>query len=670
MKIIFSKRLAVAVLSVGVSSVCMAAPTFVEDVLPIFKQHCLSCHNPDKKKADLDLSTLQGVQIGSSGGEVVKAGVPDSSVLYRVMNHHEDYEPMPPKKPKVAGAQLKIVHAWIAGGLIESVGGTSQLRDVAFELGAGSAARPENPAVPKGLPVVSMAKTVAPVSLTALACSPWVDVVAVAGHRQVHLYGPQGAAAAQPGFVPVAADDLLSHWDFDGKDAPMLKPGRIGKALFLDGEQPMDRKAPTDYIHQHGAFTFTAWLKPDPSMKSPTVYGQPNLCVLIEPKGEGWTVRAYARGADNAGTYYGRVGSIMRGAWQHVAVTCDGKEWVVYYGGKEIVRQPKAPEHPGWLKRDDPVHIGGNGVHDERKYVGGIDDLRLYNRALSAEEVGRIVSNASPRFGYLGTLPFDEGDVHDLRFSRNGELLLAAGGVGAYAGKVVIFDVKTGARQAVIGDEQDIVLSADISSDHRFVAIGTPSKMVKIFSATNGKLLHRIEKHTDWVTAVRFSPDGKFLASGDRNGGIHVWETDGAGIVYTLDEHKMKVSAFSWRPDGQVLASAGEDGKLVLWDMKDGWPTRTVAAHTEKSTSRYSKRTGVLDMRFASDGRLLTAGRDRRLKLWKTDGALLSQFAESTSLPLQAAFSADGSMGFAGTLSGAVEVWDLNSGLVVQVLEP
>ena len=91
--------------------VAPATPNFEDDVYPVFKQYCLNGHNPDKKKDDLDLSTLKGIQIGSSGGAVVKAGSPDISVLFMVMNHHEDFEPMP---PKLSEKELQIVHRWIA----------------------------------------------------------------------------------------------------------------------------------------------------------------------------------------------------------------------------------------------------------------------------------------------------------------------------------------------------------------------------------------------------------------------------------------------------------------------------------------------------------------------------------------------------------------------------
>ncbi|MGI9472757.1 MAG: WD40 repeat domain-containing protein, partial [Rubripirellula sp.] len=224
---------------------------------------------------------------------------------------------------------------------------------------------------------------------------------------------------------------------------------------------------------------------------------------------------------------------------------------------------------------------------------------------------------------------------------------------------------------ATIADEQDIVLSADISSDHRFVAIGTPAKKVKIFSAANGEMLHSIGKHTDWVTAVRFSPDGKFLATGDRNGGIHIWESENAGIVYTLSEHKARITGLSWRADGKLLASAGADGKFVLWDMKDGWPTRTASPHVVKQEpSRYTRQTGILDIDFARDGRFLTTGRDRTLRWWQTDGNAIGEARNLEALPTQAIFGWDGKSVVTGDLNGHLRIWDVESRSVIQELYP
>ncbi len=649
-------------------TLCVASdpPNFEDHVLPIFKEHCNGCHNPDKRKADLDLTTYSGVLKGSSGGEVVKAGVPDTSWIYETITHAEGIEPMPPKKPKIAEAQIEMIHKWIAGGLLEAEGGKSKLRNVSFDLAAGSMERPENPATPTNLPDVPLAETRVAPPILALASSPWTNLIAASGHEQILLFGEQPAAIEADEFEPVAKDALFVRQEFEDES----EEGVIGAAWKANGHRQLD-EFPSDFLNKHGAFSFTAWIKPEADLVRGTVFGRYSFDVFLEKARNGWRLRLMTRSKDNKIGYFGRLGEIPAGSWQHIAVTCDGKEWVFYYGGIEVSRQEIPADHVGFIEDNRPFFIAGDGHHEDRQYRGGLDDLRIYKRALSAEEVATMKSNVRTTLGHVGTLPFPEGDVHDLRFSRNGDLLVAAGGRGAYSGKVAVFDVRTGKRKATIADEQDIVLSADISADHRFVAIGTPAKKVKIFSAENGQLLHTIDKHTDWVTAVRFSPDGKMLATGDRNGGIHVWESENAGIVYTLDEHKVRITGLSWRADGQLLASAAEDGKFVLWDMKDGWPTRTASPHTVKQEpSRYTRQTGILDIAIAQDGRFLTAGRDRTLRWWQTDGNAVGEIRELDALPTQAEFGADGKFIVIGDFAGNLRIWAPDSRAMIQELNP
>jgi WD40 repeat protein len=644
-------------------------PNFEEHVLPILKQHCNGCHNPDKRKADLDLTSYTGVMKGSSGGEIVKAGVPDTSWIYESITHADDVEPMPPKKPKIPDTQIEMIHKWIAGGLLEAAGGKSKLRNVSFDLAAGSMERPENPALPTNLPDVPLAETRVTPPILALASSPWTKLIAASGHEQILLFAERPAAISADDFQPVAVEALILRENFEEEENAV--EGVVGNAWKANGHRQLE-KLPRDFLNQNGAFSFTAWIKPDADMKSETIFGRGSFAIFLEKTRNGWRLRSVTRSKDNRIGYYGRQGEFPGESWQHMAVTCDGKEWVFYYGGTEVARQEIPANQLGFLDYDHPFFIGGDGIHEDRQYQGGLDDFRIYNRALSAQEIATIKNNASRNLvnvGHVGTLPFPEGDVHDLRFSRNGDLLVAAGGRGAYSGKVVVFDVRTGQRKATIADEQDIVLSADISADHRFVAIGTPAKTVKIFSAQNGQLLHTIKKHTDWVTTVRFSPDGKMLATGDRNGGIHVWESENAGIVYTLVEHKVRITGLSWRSDAQLLASAAEDGKFVLWDMKDGWPTRTSSPHAVKQEpTRYTRQTGILDIAFARDGRFLTAGRDRTLRWWQTDGNAIGEIRKLDALPTQAKFGADGKFVIIGDFAGNLQIWDPTSRSMIQEL--
>lgn len=152
---------------------------------------------------------------------------------------------------------------------------------------------------------------------------------------------------------------------------------------------------------------------------------------------------------------------------------------------------------------------------------------------------------------------------------------------------------------------------------------------------------------------------------------IDVWETENADIVYTLSEHKARITGLSWRADGKLLVSGGADGKFVLWEMKDGFPTRTASPHTVKQEpSRYTRLTGILDIAFARDGRFLTTGRDRTLRIWQTDGNAIGEVRNLKSLPTQAIFSWDGKTVVTGDLDGHLRIWDAGSRALIQELFP
>ena len=160
----------------------------------------------------------------------------------------------------------------------------------------------------------------------------------------------------------------------------------------------------------------------------------------------------------------------------------------------------------------------------------------------------------------VGVLPFPEGAIYVLKFSRNGDLLLAGGGRGGQSGIAVAWDVKKGTRVFEVGKEYDIVLAADISPDHGQVALGGPSKVVRVYNTADGSLAFEMRKHTEWITAVEFSPDGVLLATGDRNNGLIVWEAQTGREFFDLRGHTAAITDVSWRLDSNVLASSSEDG--------------------------------------------------------------------------------------------------------------
>ena len=252
----------------------------------------------------------------------------------------------------------------------------------------------------------------------------------------------------------------------------------------------------------------------------------------------------------------------------------------------------------------------------------------------------------------VGVLPFPEGTVHVLKFSRNGSLLLAGGGRGGQSGLAVVFDVKTGKRAFEIGKEYDAVLAADISPDHGQVALGGPSKVVRVYSTGDGQLQFEMKKHTEWITALEFSPDGVLLATGDRNNGLIVWEAQTGREFFDLRGHTASITDVSWRLDSNVVASAAEDGSVRLWEMENGNQIKSWGAHGG----------GVASARFAKDGRIVTTGRDRIVRVWGQDGGKQKEFEPFGDLALRAVFADDDSKVVAGDWSGEVRVIDGKEG--------
>lgn len=257
----------------------------------------------------------------------------------------------------------------------------------------------------------------------------------------------------------------------------------------------------------------------------------------------------------------------------------------------------------------------------------------------------------------LGVLPFPEGVPQSLRFSRDGSYLIAGGGEHAAVGLVAIYDVKTGERIAQVGDEYDVAFDADVNDTLTKVALGGPQKLLRIYSI-DGDLLFDIKKHTDWIYAVAFSPDGVLVASGDRSAGLVVWEAETGRQFLDLAEHKGAINAIAWRDDSNVFASASDDGTVKLWDIVAGKSLKSINAHDG----------GATGVAFDHEGRLITCGKDRKVKLWDAAGNLIREFPQMQEPVLAVAITHDGSNVIAGDWQGQVLISKSEDPTVVQPL--
>jgi len=168
-------------------------PTFDDDVLPLLKQQCTSCHGAEKQKGGLNLATFAAMNEGGSSGSVVTVGDADKSRLFTLSSHKEEPK-MPPSGSKMADAQLALLKLWIEQGAREKSGSpASVMVKPKTEIGLKSLVkgRPEGPPPMPGVGKLRLDPFVRarrPGAVLALAASPWASLAAVGGQKQILLY--------------------------------------------------------------------------------------------------------------------------------------------------------------------------------------------------------------------------------------------------------------------------------------------------------------------------------------------------------------------------------------------------------------------------------------------------------------------------------------------------
>ena len=198
--------------------------TYDDHIVEIFRSQCFKCHNQDRKKGGLILDTYNLTMEGGSSGRVVKPGEPDSSRLFTLIAHLEKPH-MPPKGGKLDDNVLETVRKWIADGALENKGSKVKLPNKPrLELSVSEpTAKPEGPPpMPRGLSLEPALRTPRTSAVTAMTCSPWAPLLAIAGQKQVLLYNTDTSALA--GVLP-----------FPEGMAHVLKFSRNGGLLLAGG---------------------------------------------------------------------------------------------------------------------------------------------------------------------------------------------------------------------------------------------------------------------------------------------------------------------------------------------------------------------------------------------------------------------------------------------------
>jgi mono/diheme cytochrome c family protein len=91
-----------------------AKAKLTDDAMRLLHNNCVSCHNAEKEKGGLQLTSREALLKGGDSGAVVVPGKPDKSLLVQALASDADPH-MPPKK-QLSTNQMELMRRWVAAG--------------------------------------------------------------------------------------------------------------------------------------------------------------------------------------------------------------------------------------------------------------------------------------------------------------------------------------------------------------------------------------------------------------------------------------------------------------------------------------------------------------------------------------------------------------------------
>jgi len=223
---------------------------------------------------------------------------------------------------------------------------------------------------------------------------------------RLYSYERQLITPVDPGAV-----GLQAHYEFEGNtndssgnarngtemDNPFFVAGKIGQAISFDGFNDYVNITGYKGILGSSAVTVTAWIKTSNADTGAIVGWGPDVA------GErfGFRVDAGRLRAEHAGGNVQGDTLVSDGGWHHVAVTVQENatisypDVILYLDGTDDTRPTTDPDVFNITAAED-VSIGRRPASNDRFFLGQIDDVHIYDRALTQEEVTWLAGRIEP----------------------------------------------------------------------------------------------------------------------------------------------------------------------------------------------------------------------------------------------------------------------------------
>ncbi|MBN1805768.1 MAG: hypothetical protein JW837_10990 [Sedimentisphaerales bacterium] len=231
----------------------------------------------------------------------------------------------------------------------------------------------------------------------------------------------------------VADSSGAEHDGFFVDSTPEWVPGMYGKALEFDGSDRVEIPDHQDF-HFTDSMSVALWMKPQAEQTNSAKLfikqktGQYPYSLQYDDSAQGLFATINTSTRFDTGPHIPN----FPGQWAHLCFTFDGSILILYKDGEEVA----GVNTTGRIQQNNLSLSIGSRLDYDQNYNGIIDDVRLFNRALTPEEIGLFmvppvaaVTDPSPADGAedvlqdvaLSWVPVDAAARHDIYFGTDAQ---------------------------------------------------------------------------------------------------------------------------------------------------------------------------------------------------------------------------------------------------------
>ncbi len=185
-------------------------------------------------------------------------------------------------------------------------------------------------------------------------------------------------------------------------------------------------------------------------------------------------------------------------------------------------------------------------------------------RILTGSNDGELTLWGGMNFNFEAMIQAHAEPLRDMRWTRDGQWLVTAGG----GGQIMYWHSNFNMVKSLAPHGSAGINSIALSPTELKLVTASDDKTLRLVDFHSGETERSFEGHGSAVVTVGYHPSKSLVLSGAGDKAVKLWDCRSAKVLKTLFGHKDAVTAVAWHWNGTQFATGSKDNLIKLYDLR------------------------------------------------------------------------------------------------------